>query len=127
MTLTFLLVLAGLVAANEPTLPLQAGRSPGAQPPSGAEGGRPEEPFKTAPLELGRPSPTRQLEFFTLPQGNLRSVQAGAGEQQGKRAGVVCTMRIIQAEPSLDAGMVRSVPAGHLDRIVRDDLAACAP
>jgi hypothetical protein len=56
----------------------------------------------------------------------VKSVLASAAQQQTP-ADVVCTMRVIKAEPTFDAGMVRSARASHFDRIVRDDLAACAP
>jgi hypothetical protein len=36
-------------------------------------------------------------------------------------------MRIIRADPTFDAGMIRTIRASDFDRIVRDDLAACPP
>lgn len=56
-----------------------------------------------------------------------RSPTLGYGDASLQRLGLVgaCGIRVI-AVPSPDGSMVRSVHADQLDRIVRDDLAACA-
>jgi hypothetical protein len=125
MTLTSLLLLAAALEADAPALgPLAVGTA-GAQHVSASQL---DEPFKTAPLQPGRPSLIPQREFFRLsePNANLGYRHSGVAKLQ-EPAAVVCTIRVIHADPTLDAGIVRSVRVGQFDRIVRDDLAACAP
>ena len=81
--------------------------------------------FTSQPLHLGHPSPASQRQFFRLaePSPTLEHAHTGVPELQGQ--GAVCKIRIMKADPTLDSGMVRTIQADQLDRIVRDDLAAC--
>jgi len=125
MTVTCLLMLAAAAVGTDGfTFRPRASGSADVQAASVSQ----SEPFATAPLQLGRPSLQRHREYFALspPDANVKSVFVGVPAQQ-RHADTVCTMQVIRVEPTFDAGIVRSVRTSRLDRIVRDDLAACAP
>jgi hypothetical protein len=85
-----------------------------------------EQPFKTAPLQLARPSLV-QRPLFSLDErdANLGGRHRSVVKQQEPT--VVCAIRVIRVDPRVDSGLVRKSPARELDPIVRDDLSACAP
>lgn len=125
MALASLLVLTVAFGADAAQLKPMVLDAPGAPRIAGS---KPQEPFKTAPLQLGRPSLIPEREYFRFPEASpgLSHGQTAIAERK-EPATVVCTMRVIRADPTFDAAMVRSVPASRFDRIVRDDVAACTP
>jgi hypothetical protein len=127
MALVFLLVLAGTPVTDGPEIAAEITPEATAQRPGPAQTEPPEGPFKTPPLALGRPILRNPFGLPALPQLDTRSSQVLAGASQPRRQPerVVCTMRIVKGDPSIDPGILVKLPAGPPDPIVRDDLARC--
>lgn len=73
-----------------------------------------QDHFQAAPPRPGTP-PGRAFPY-------LNEAQLSNG-----RTGVTCTLRVVPAGTSTDAGMIRSLPQrrSHPDRILRNDLSPC--
>ena len=126
MTLTLLLVLAGLLATDEPrsgpTLSCRSGAQPAA-----VQAARSEQPFGIAPLQLGNPGRKGPFQLAKTPRLAVRSKQASPGMTQlrNRRTGVTCTMRIVRVEPSVDPGILASTMETRTDPMVRNELSPC--
>jgi hypothetical protein len=123
MALTSLLVLVAAVGVGPTTDGPLVASTPGVQP----ETSLPAQPFKVEPLQLGRPGLVGSREYFGAKKlGAEAWRRVGVVEPVG-RANVVCPMPVVKADPGLDAGIVRIIPADRFDRIARDDVAGCRP
>ena len=127
MTVAFLLVLAGAAATDKVQTVARIAAEATAQQPGARQSELPEPPFRVEPLDLGRPILRTPFRLFAPPQLDASSnlVVAHAGEPDSQRERVVCTMRIIKADPSIDPGILIPLAAGPKDPIVRDDLSRC--
>lgn len=108
--LTFPLVLTGFLAIEVP--------NPAAQP---------AEPFAALTKMLERSVPVRLFGQFNLPRkgSDSRSIDEGVVQLSNRRTGVTCTMRIVQAKPSVDPGIRFGAPEQHPDPIVRNSVSPC--
>jgi hypothetical protein len=127
MTLVFLLALAGTVMSDGTQTAATVPAETPAQQPAAGLSEQPEGAFKTAPLSLGRPilrSPFRLFELRELGAGSNRVV-ADVTQPRSQGDHVVCTMLVVKGNPSIDPGILITIPAGPPDPIVRDDLSRC--
>lgn len=127
MTLTLLLVLAGLLATDEPRSGPTLSCGSGAQPAAAVQAARSEQPFGMAPLQLGNPSRMGPFQLAKAPRLAVRSKQASPGmtQLQNRRTGVTCTMRIVRVEASVDPGILASTMETRANPMVRNELSPC--
>ncbi len=124
MALTLLLVLAGIVATDQPPAGGRTARALGAHPDAATE---PGQPCRVPPLQLGsaaRTGPFKLLKPFELAPTS-KSREPGLVQLRNRRTGVTCTMLIVPVTPSVDPGMLVNASDHHLDPIVRNDLSPC--
>jgi hypothetical protein len=104
MTLTLLLVLAGLLEADSHT---RTKPSDGldAQPAVAAQRGRAEKP--------------------DVPPRSPKRTDPGLRQLQNKRTGVTCTLRILRIDPPVDIDMVVASAGTSRDRVTHNELSPC--
>ncbi len=99
MTITLLLVLAGLLGTAAPQTRT-----------------KPTGPSNVAPLQPGRPD---SGVFLALPNVKTKA-------RKSKRTGVTCSLRILRIDPPVDAAMVGTALGTSADQMTRNDLSPCA-
>jgi hypothetical protein len=127
MTLTLPLVLVGLVAVDQPES--TALRIGAAVQQSTTVPPQPSGSFQVVPLTLGSQTRLPPFQAFTIPKVSASvGVPTGVVRQlENKRTGVTCTMRIVQANPTFDLGILAPSSGPHPDPIVRNSISPCVP
>ena len=129
MTLALLLVLAGSVAAPGSDKAVADAGAHGLQPAPTQQPGPSTGSFKTPPLEASRRALKGPRRLPKAPASGVASEEDAISIVRTLSASsrVECTMRVLQADPSIDPAFVIRTPDRKLDRIVRDELSPCLP
>jgi hypothetical protein len=107
MTLTVLLMLAGIAATNLSPAQRQTGASV-------------DEKTAAAAVRTGS-----FLETVRLSTHGPQPGKASVGQLTNRRTGVTCTLLIAPVKPLVDPGSVVPTHDHHADGIVRNDLSPC--
>jgi len=126
MAHALLLVLIGVMSADEPGIAQSVPDVGKAQPATSAQA-KTAGPFQVAPLVLGNVRGVVPFPPFVLHQGSpgTSSTDDQIVQLQNKRIGVTCGMRIVKVEPSIDPGILAPSSAPHPDSIVRNSHSPC--
>jgi hypothetical protein len=127
MTLVLLLALAGPPVTERPRTPAGVGGERVEEQAEGAQAAPLGSRFRSAPLAPARPILRGPFRLVDAPQleAGAKPGLADLAQRSGQSARVVCTIRVVRADPSIDPGILVRLPAGRPDSIVRDDLSPC--
>ena len=126
MAHALLLVLIGVMSADEPGL-VQSVSEFGKTRPAASAQTTTTVPFQVAPLVLANTLGVVPFQPFVLNQEPPGASSTGdqIGQLQNRRTGVTCTMRIIKVQPTFDRGILAPNSAPHPDPIVRNSVSPC--
>jgi hypothetical protein len=119
-----LLVLMSVMSADELGFGQSLAEVGKAKPASSAQA---TAPSQVAPLVPGKALGAMPFQPFLLNQdpSGICSMDDRAGQLQNRRAGVTCSMRIIEVEPTFDRGIFAPDSTPHPDPIARNSLSPC--